>query len=161
MLSPANKKVQNCFHTSVMKNISDFLQAGTVSCTQRMALVDAAVLCCLVAMFGNTCEPDVVQGLDLHLFVFSLERNMKRMWLPPCVLMWKSSESVIRCSLFKVFLSFYVTCDNYTPAVPSIQSEKLMLPSFKKRRLHSCCLQKITLKGHFTGKTHTSTFLFF
>lgn len=35
-----------------------------------MALVDAAVLCCLVAMFGNTCEPDVVQGLDLHLFVF-------------------------------------------------------------------------------------------
>lgn len=75
-----------------MKNISDFLQAGTVSCTQRMALVDAAVLCCLVAMFGNTCEPDVVQGLDLHLFVFftweeyeayvasSLRADVKILW---------------------------------------------------------------------------------
>lgn len=137
-----------------MKNISDFLQAGTVSCTQQMALVDAAVLCCLVATFGNTCEPDVVQGLDLHLFVFSLERNMKRMWLPPCVLMWKSSESVIRCSLFKGSC-FYLFMWRVTITLQQCQaySQRNWCFLFLKRKLHSCCLQKITLKGQFTEKT--------
>lgn len=78
-------------------------------------------------------------------------------FLPAC---WCENplRCVIRCSLFKVSC-FYLFMWRATLQQCQTYSQRNWCFLFLKRRLHSCCLQKITLKGHFTEKT--SWFFFF